>query len=64
MKGSKLLLSNSDPKNYDEADDFFDSLYKGFHIDRVSAVRMINSKSTGRGKIKELLIYNYEVNAQ
>lgn len=64
MKGSKLLLSNSDPKNYDEADDFFDSLYKGFHIDRVSAVRMINSKATGRGKIKELLIYNYEVNAQ
>ena len=63
-KGCKLLLSNSDPKNYDETDDFFDSLYKGFRIDRVNAVRMINSKATGRGKIRELLIYNYEVNAQ
>ena len=63
-KGCKLLLSNSDPKNYDEADDFFDDLYAGFRIDRVDAVRMINSKATGRGKIRELLIYNYEVNAQ
>lgn len=62
LRGSKLLLSNSDPKNYDEADDFFDNLYKDFHIDRVNAARMINSKATGRGKIKELLIYNYEVN--
>ena len=63
LKGTKLLLSNSDPKNYDETDDYFDSLYKDFHIDRVNAVRMINSKATGRGKIKELLISNYEVNA-
>lgn len=62
LKGSKLLLSNSDPKNHDEADEFFDSLYEGFNIDRVDAVRMINSKATGRGKIKELLISNYEVN--
>lgn len=61
-KGSKLLLSNSDPKNYDETDNFFDNLYKDFHIDRVNASRMINSKATGRGKIKELLIFNYEVN--
>ena len=63
-KGCKLLLSNSDPKNYDEADDFFDDLYAGFRIDRVDAVRMINSKAAGRGKIKELLISNYEVNVK
>lgn len=64
MKGCKLLLSNSDPKNYNEADNFFDDLYAGFHIDRVDAVRMINSRATGRGKIKELLISNYEVNVK
>lgn len=61
-RGSKLLLSNSDPKNHDTSDNFFDDLYEGFRIDRVEAVRMINSKVTGRGKIKELLIFNYEVN--
>ena len=46
-----------------EADDFFDNWHQDFRIDRVNAVRMINSKATGRGKIKELLISNYEVNA-
>lgn len=55
----KLLLSNSDPKNADINDDFFDELYKGFNIERVQATRMINSKSASRGKISELLISNY-----
>jgi len=55
-----LMLSNSDPKNIDTNDNFFDDLYKGFHIHRVSASRMINSKQSGRGKISELLILNYE----
>ena len=49
-----LLLSNSDPK-----DKFFDTLYKGFNIERVSAKRYINSKANGRGNINELLIKNY-----
>lgn len=58
-KGAKLMLSNSDPKNIDEKDDFFDELYKGFNIKRVYANRMINSNGKGRGKINELLITNY-----
>lgn len=57
-KGAKVLISNSDPKNINEDDDFFDLLYVKYNIKRVDATRMINSKSTGRGKIKELLIYN------
>lgn len=58
-KNLYLLLSNSDPKNTDENDDFFDSLYKDFDIKRVEANRMINSNSSKRGKITELLIKNY-----
>lgn len=57
-KGAKFLLSNSDPKNSDPKDDFFDELYKDFQIDRVSATRMVNSNGKGRGKITELLIHN------
>ena len=57
--GARLLLSNSDPKNSEGDDDFFDDMYSGFRIDRVSAIRAINSNPERRGKIKELLIYNY-----
>jgi len=60
-KGAKLILSNSDPKNEDENDNFFDVLYSDFIIDRVLAKRMINSKSSGRGEIYELIITNYEL---
>ncbi len=58
-KNAKVILSNSDPKNTDEKDTFFDSLYNNFSINRVSANRMINSKASSRGKINELLILNY-----
>ncbi len=58
-KGVYVILNNSDPKNKNPDDDFFDDLYSGFHIDRVSATRMINSKAEERGKISELIIYNY-----
>ena len=54
-----FILSNSDPKNADANDDFFDMLYKEFKIDRVDANRAINSKSSGRGKISEILVRNY-----
>lgn len=59
-KGAKLMLSNSDPKNSDVNDNFFDDLYKEFHIQRIYASRSINSKSTGRGKISEILVTNYK----
>ena len=57
--GARLMLSNSDPKNNDPHDDFFDDLYAGFQIRRVTASRMINSVAEGRGKIMEILVTNY-----
>jgi DNA adenine methylase len=58
-RGAYLMLSNSDPKNYDETDEFFDELYNDFNIYRVPAKRNINSDASGRGLIKELIITNY-----
>lgn len=58
-KGAKLMLSNSDSKNVNEDDNFFDKLYSGFRIERVYAKRMVNSKANKRGYVKELLIMNY-----
>ena len=58
-KGAYVILSNSDPHNEDENDDFFDDLYKDFTIDRVLAKRSINSKGDKRGPVNELLIRNY-----
>jgi DNA adenine methylase len=57
-KDAKFLLSNSDPKNEDKNDHFFENNFKGFGICRVKASRMINCKAIGRGKISELLITN------
>ena len=57
-KNLYLILSNSDPKNNNKNDNFFDDLYNGFNINRVSATRIINSKSEGRGKITEILVTN------
>ena len=58
-KGAKVLISNSDPKNMDISDDFFDNIYSEYKIKRVGANRIINCKSEARGKIKELLISNF-----
>jgi DNA adenine methylase len=58
-KGAKFLLSNSDPKNEDPADHFFEDHYKQFTIERVQANRAINCNASGRGQINELLITNY-----
>lgn len=59
MKGAKLMLSNSDPRNLDKEDNFFDVLYRNFNIKRIYANRSINSKGSARGDISELLIMNY-----
>jgi DNA adenine methylase len=56
---AKLLLSNSDPRNVDPDDDFFDQLYAGFAVDRVPATRSINSDPGKRGAINEILVRNY-----
>ena len=59
-KGAKIVISNSDPKNNDIDDNFFDKLYKNYNINRVKATRMLNSNASLRGVINELLITNYK----
>lgn len=59
-KKAKLMLSNSNPKNTNKNDNFFETIYNGFNINEISAKRMINANAKGRGEISELLITNYE----
>lgn len=58
--GYRFMLSNSDCKGKNEADNFFDILYKAYHIDRVRASRSINSNPSKRGKLTEILVHNYK----
>jgi len=60
-RGTKLMLSNSDPKNNNPNDNFFEQIYKDFNIFRVSARRMINSDATKRGTINEIIVTNYSI---
>lgn len=57
--GAKVVVSNSDPKNSDKQDNFFDDLYKAYSISRVAARRMINCNANNRGNVSELLISNF-----
>ncbi len=52
-KGVYVMLSNQNTK-------FINELYKEFHITKVPAKRMINSKADGRGEVEEVIITNYE----
>jgi DNA adenine methylase len=54
-KGAKLMLSNS----FSE-DGFFNGLYKDFNIKIVETRRSVSGKSSGRGRVKEILVMNYE----
>lgn len=58
-RNAKLMLSNSNPKNINKEDTFFDNIYQGFNINQIQASRMINANSNGRGKISEILVTNY-----
>ncbi len=58
-KGAKVILSNSDPKNTNHEDNFFDDLYSKYTIQRIKAKRSINSNGNGRSKINEILVTNY-----
>ena len=51
INGNKLMLSNSDPKNENHSDYFFEKLYNKFNIIKVQANRMINCNGDKRGKI-------------
>ncbi|GHV33448.1 restriction endonuclease subunit M [Synergistales bacterium] len=55
-RGAWVVASNSDPKNTDENDDFFDKLYAKHAVLRIEANRAINSVGNGRGRVSELLI--------
>lgn len=54
-----VMLSNSDPKNGNPRDNFFDDLYSGYHIERLTATRLINCNAERRGTITEILVTNY-----
>ncbi|WP_243669711.1 hypothetical protein [Methanoculleus chikugoensis] len=55
------MLSNSDPRNADPDDAFFDDLYAGYRIDRVPARRAINCDGSKRGgEVREIIVMNYE----
>ncbi len=62
-KQAKLMLSNSDPKNENVNDTFFDDLYGDYQLYRIKANRMINSKKDRRGQINEILVVNYDPEA-
>lgn len=53
-KGAKILLSNADTE-----DGFFEELYKGFRIERVSVRRTLSCRSDSPRSVQELLIRNY-----
>lgn len=57
--GYKFMLSNSDCKGKNEEDNFFDTLYSNYHIERVYASRSVNANPDKRGKISEILVHNY-----
>ncbi len=59
LDGHCFMLSNSDCKGKNEADNFFEVLYANYYIDRVMASRNVNANGAKRGKISELLIRNY-----
>ena len=52
-KGALVVHSNSDTE-------FINALYKEYTIEKIQANRFINSKSSGRGKISEVLVNNYK----
>lgn len=58
--GYSFMLSNSDCSSKNSADNFFENLYKDYHIKRVLASRNINANPEKRGKITEILIRNYK----
>ena len=62
QRNGKILLSNSDPHNLNPDDNFFDNLYNGFTIERVSAAGFGSAEPANRRGITELLIHSaYDV---
>ena len=59
--GRYFALSNSDCFT-NSGDDFFEKLYGNYKINRVQAVRSINSIGGKRGRLSEIVVCNYENN--
>ena len=60
--GHCFMLSNSDCSAKNPEDTFFEDLYfPQYNVERVLAVRSINSNPSKRGKLTELLIRNYNI---
>ena len=57
--GIDFMLSNSDCKGKDEADNFFDRLFEDYKIARVWASRNVNAIASKRGKLTEIVVGNY-----
>lgn len=55
-----FMLSNSDCKGNKDGDNFFDTLYSGYNIERVWASRSVNANPSKRGKLTEILVHNYQ----
>lgn len=51
-RGCLVMLSNSDTE-------FIRALYADYQVSTVSALRAINCKGTGRGKVSEVVVTNY-----
>lgn len=62
LLGHHWILSNSDVREENKTESFFDDIYRDFKIERVKARRSINANPEKRGELNELLItnYNYE----
>ena len=56
LKGGTFILSNSDPKQTNKKDNFFDELYDDCIIKRISASRNIGANSKSRGNVSEILV--------
>ena len=52
-RGVRAMLSNSDTP-------FVRELYSGFRVDQVYVARAVNSKANGRGKVAEVIVWNYQ----
>jgi len=56
--GCLVMLSNSDSRNEDGTS-YFEGLYAGYDITRISAPRFINARAELRQNLSEIVIFNY-----
>ena len=57
--GINFMLSNSDCLGKDGKDRFLDDLFIDYRIERVWASRNVNAISSKRGKLTEIVVWNY-----